>query len=232
MTQKILLVEDSPQVQIVVEASLKDFDVVGCSTIKDAEKLLRSEIFSCMILDIELPDGDGVSFFSKLQTDPKFKSIPTIFLTGKGDLSKKLAAFSLGAEDFVTKPFEAAELAARVQARIKKNQQTRQTGDVTIQDLSLLKDQMKIVIKGANGPSSLSLTALEFKILNLLLRNIDRIFERDTIIDEAWGSGVTVVDRTVDAHISHLRKKLAPSMVTIEAIPGVGYKAVVKKSRG
>ena len=224
--QKVLLVEDSPEVRIVVEASLKDFDVVTSPTLADAAVRLAKETFACMILDIELPDGDGVAFFAKIQTE-----VPTIFLTGNLDLSKKLAAFSLGAEDFVAKPFEAAELAARVAARVKKSSKAKQTKDLQVEDVKLVKDHLKFIIQSDDDCQEVSLTSLEFKILNLLLQNMERVFERDSIIDAAWGKNINVVDRTVDAHVSHLRKKLAPSRVTIEAIPGVGYKAIVKQGK-
>jgi DNA-binding response OmpR family regulator len=222
--EKVLLVEDSPEVKIVVQASLKDFEVHSCSRIQEAEQELKKNKFSLLILDIELPDGDGVSFFSQLQSRVEFSSLPTFFLTGKKDLSQKLAAFSLGADDFITKPFEPAELRARVQARLKKSRVQSPT-ELNIGNLTLLKDQMKVIISLSDEKIVVPLTLLEFKILQLLLKSPDRIYERDVIIDEVWGKGVSLVDRTVDAHVSHLRKKISKSNLHIDAIPGVGYKA-------
>jgi DNA-binding response OmpR family regulator len=225
--EKILLVEDSPEVKIVVQASLKDFDVYACSGIQEAERQLQKNKFSCMILDIELPDGDGVSFFSQLQSRPDFSSLPTFFLTGKTDLSQKLAAFSLGADDFITKPFEPAELRARVQARLKKSRSSS-SNEIKLGNLTLFKDQMRVMIASSEEKEIVSLTLLEFKILQLLLKDPERIFERDVIIDEVWGKSANIVDRTVDAHVSHLRKKLSKSNLFIEAIPSIGYKLSVK----
>jgi DNA-binding response OmpR family regulator len=225
--KKILAVEDSPEIHLVIEASLSDFLVVLAPSLAEARKQLEKDVFAGMILDISLPDGDGLEFFARVRQDARWRDLPVIFLTGKTDLSSKLAAFSLGAEDFLTKPFEAAELRARVQARLKRMDEIRD-GDLRVQDLMLNKSQMKVWISKGTQRAAVSLTSTEFRLLALLLRHMDRIYDRDTIINEVWGNETHVLDRTVDTHVSHLRKKIAQSRVHIEAVPGEGYRAVVK----
>jgi len=225
--KKILAVEDSDEVRVVIEASLSEYLVVPAPTLATARKLLEKGSYAGIILDISLPDGDGLEFFARLRSDARWRELPVIFLTGKTDLSSKLAAFSLGAEDFVTKPFEAAELRARVQARLKRMDEIRD-GDLRVQDLVLNKSQMKVWISKNNERLPISLTSTEFRLLALLLRHLDRIYDRDTIINEVWGNDTHVLDRTVDTHVSHLRKKLVESCLQIEAVPGEGYRATMK----
>jgi DNA-binding response OmpR family regulator len=224
---KALLVEDNKEVfQMVQQAigSVTDLDWV--QTIADAEKILSSNNnFHLFLLDIELPDGNGIDLCSKLQYLKP--NIPIFFLTSHTDLSEKVLGFSAGAEDFISKPFLPLELKARVEAKLKKMDLVKQSSDILKwKELVIYKNRQEVsVLNGANY-QKIELTAIEFKLLLLLANQPFEVISRDQFLSSIWGDDVHVYSRSVDTHISKLKKKLGPAATTIEAVHGVGYKFV------
>lgn len=221
----VLVVEDSPEMRLLVEASLQDYSLTFATTLSAARQALRREKFALMLLDLGLPDGDGLQFLAEFSGDPNHSQLPVMILSGKAEVSNKVLAFSIGAEDFITKPFDPLELRARVAARLKKMDRRREDSEVLrVGDLLLDVPKQRVSIQAAGGAEFADLTSLEFRLLHLLARFPDRVFSRDYLLNEVWGTAVNVNDRTVDAHIGHLRKKLGESRVKIDTVVGSGYR--------
>lgn len=231
LTHKILVVDDQPDVQLLVKKSLEapGQEILIASTTQKALEQLDANPVSLILLDIHLDKEDGFLFFSELQKNSRTKGIPVIFLTGSDNEVHKVAAFSLGAEDYVVKPFSPLELRARVEARLKKISAQR-SGQVLIQkgNLTLNSDTFTASITQPDTtPVHLNLSVTEFRLLKLLMENEDHVLQREQIVDAVWSNRSEIFDRTVDAHIYGLRKKLGAFALHIESVHGVGYRFVL-----
>jgi len=222
---KVLCVDDSVEIQDAVVAALDPvgISVVSAASLSEAVTKLTKEFCDLVIIDIGLPDGDGFELCSRIRRTPELANIPIIFLTGRDDVGSKVMAYNMGVDGYVVKPFHFIELRARVENRLKKYLSTRSSSDrVNAGPFVLEGSSQRVKIKGES--SFIALTPKEFKILFLLTRYPDQIFSREQILDKILGSNVHVIDRTVDAHICYLRKKLGRYSGTIEAVAGVGYR--------
>lgn len=193
-------------------------------TYEEAVQVIQSREFELILLDVSLPGKDGFELCAYLQSHPKTKNVPVIFLTGMGEVTSKVTAFSLGAEDYITKPFNLLEFRARIDARLKKARAHSAGDEAPIRgEIELnLASQRALRIEGEKRVD-LGLTPMEFKILHYLVRNEGRVLSRDQILNTVWGQNIHVFDRTVDTHISTLRKKLGPKASLIRSVPGSGY---------
>lgn len=227
----VLLVEDLDECQIVVKRALANssIELTIAKTLKEAQTLIRSnsEIkYDLVILDISLPDGEGLSILEEIRTTTG-DTVPVFLLTSDSDLDSKVTAFNLGADDYLTKPISGAELRARVEMRLKKtagqrNQQTKiQKGNLAL-DVSL----MRVSLIENNEQKILPLTSKEFKILALLTQHEGQVYSRHDLVKHVWGDSIHVQERTVDSHIFGLRKKLGSYADYIECIPHVGYRFI------
>ena len=225
MSQNILVIDDSEDVVIAVESALLPLGlgIETAGSVKEGLEKVSAEKYSLVIIDIGLPDGDGFELFQKVRTLPHYKKTPVIFLTANEDVTSKISAFSLGADDYIVKPFHLLELRARVERRLKKHLEESMNGDhITAGPLTLEVSSQRLKIQGKKG--FVSLTPREFKILLLLVKNPERIFTREFILGKIWGKDVFVTDRTVDAHICYLRKKLSKYSTYVQSVPGEGYR--------
>lgn len=221
---RILCVEDSEDTILLLEHALKGHQVVFARTVREALNYVEKDMFDLFLIDIELPDGTGLEFVARLPVN--LKDLPILFLSGRQDFSAKVSAFSLGADDFVPKPFHAEELKLRIDARLrKKAARAGQGGTFTIGDLVCSPQEQRIARNGDN--KSIELTSLEFRIFRLLTTTPNRIYQREEILNKVWSGCVAVTDRTVDVHVSNLRKKLTGSKVKIETVIGMGYRVVI-----
>lgn len=221
----IVCIEDQPDYQQILQKTLKEYQVVICSTLKEARDYIHSDKeLDFVIVDVSLPDGDGIRFYSMEKELFESRSIPVIFLSGSNEIENKLTALRLGAEDYLCKPIHPLELKVRVQSKLEKFtkaqevQQGWRTGELEID----LKRQR---VKNLNNQENLDLTGIEFKMLVYFSRNMENVLSREQILDNVWGQGISVQDRTVDTHVSHLRKKLKDSKFKIEPVLGMGYRA-------
>lgn len=222
----ILCVEDNAEMQILVEAALDSHRVTLVSTLNDAKKALAQSKFDLVILDLELPDGDGMKFLTSLN-GPEHQ-VPVFILTGKTETANKVIAFSLGVDDFISKPFDPLELRARVNAKLKKvATASDQQAVLKFKDLTIDVEKQRVSVAAKTGPEIVSLTSLEFRLLLTFARSPDRVFSRAKLLDHVWGSDIAVTDRTVDTHVGHLRKKIAGSAVKIETVLNEGYRLLV-----
>jgi DNA-binding response OmpR family regulator len=225
-TKKILFIEDTPETQVLLKSVLKDYKVLCCSNLEEAKQGLSQGPFAALILDIELPDGDGLRFLAECPEALK-KQTAIFIISSKTALANKAMAFTYGADDFISKPFDPLELKMRVDAKIRKlsEQQGRQE-NFKIEDLMVNVAEQRLYLETPTETSQISFTSLEFRIFTFLSKHKDKIISRDEIINHIWGGRVHVTDRTVDAHIAHIRKKISPSRVKIETVFGSGYKLI------
>jgi len=190
---------------------------------QDAEALyrfLQKDKPDLILLDLMLPDIDGLDVCRYLRKNEGLSQIPVIMLTARGEESDKVLGLGLGADDYVTKPFSVKELVARVQAVLRRREQRETARQISVGHLVIDLDKHEVTRDGER----IDLTATEFKILQLLASRRGRVFTRDQILDYLWGHEKAVVDRTVDVHIRNLREKLGPAAELIKNVRGVGYK--------
>ncbi|HVN25289.1 MAG TPA: response regulator [Syntrophorhabdales bacterium] len=224
MNELIAVIDDEPDILELVSVHLKKnrFRVRGFSDAEALYSFLHSEVPDLIILDLMLPDADGFEVCKHLRTSEKLGAVPIIMLTARVAETDKILGLELGADDYVTKPFSPRELVARVKAVLRRREPPREEIErIDVEDiLSLDPQKHEVTVRG----SKVDLTSTEFRILHLLASKKGRVFSRDQILDHLWGNEKTVVDRTVDVHIKHVREKLGPAAKLIKNIRGVGYK--------
>ena len=224
MPDKILVIEDEPDIRKTLEYNLarESFIVSTAGSLKKAKNILENPNFSLILLDLMLPDGSGLDLCRELKSNSALKEIPIIILTAKDDEVDKVVGFELGADDYVTKPFSVRELILRVKAVLKRNQKTATPLEINRNFGSLVMDieSHEVFI----DDEEITLTALEFKLLNQLVERRGRVQTRDQLLSDVWGYSSDVTTRTVDTHIKRLREKLGVMGKYIQTIRGVGYK--------
>ncbi|MBX9767988.1 MAG: response regulator transcription factor [Bdellovibrionales bacterium] len=219
---KVLLVEDATDVQLIVRASLDHFCEVECvKTVAEAESKISSRSYSLFILDVNLPDGQGFSVCEKIRTSAHGSETPVIFLTGQADVSNRVLGFALGADDYVIKPLESLEFAARVQAKFRRTKSLQTS--ISKGDLRIDLTTQKAIQKRAGGEVDLALTPIEFKLLANFMKNEGKTFSKFELLSVIWGGSVHVSSHTVDTHISSLRKKIGDSSKYLRSVVKKGY---------
>lgn len=225
---RILCVEDSPEFQSLFGMVFREHSVTQAETISDAMKLLSTSEckFDIILLDISLPDGNGMRILPQLRNSTTYKNTPIIVVSGDADTLTKVAAFGVGADDYITKPLDVSELKARIEARLRATQvQLSEKLKLEFLDIVVDKERMTVEVVSQNSEKlRIDLTPIEFRILCLLINRPEMVFSRELIIERIWGVGRHITTRTVDAHISHLRAKLEVSQVQIETVLSFGYK--------
>lgn len=225
---QILAIDDSEEVLLAIEHSLGfQFNVTKARSILEAKNALSNKSFDLIILDLGLPDGDGLSLCSSLKNDAETKKIPLIMLTGKQQIEDKVLGFTAGADDYVVKPFHPQELKHRVEARLREVQHKKKEAEVfKVGDLTFDVAKQRVIIDKQDGSETVSLTTLEFRILLFFARRREQVISRSQLLDSVWGGDINVYDRTIDTHISHIRKKIGTSEWKIESVHGAGYRFV------
>lgn len=230
MKEKILCIEDDPISQTLIKSSLKEFNVVIASSLNEAENEINNNEFALTLLDINLPDGDGIHFYSRYKKNSNLENIPTIFLSGNDQISNKLLAFSLGADDFITKPFDPLELHARVQSKILKAISKKDERKIkTLGDVQIDFDRQKVFCTKNGNEIDLNLTSKEQKMLTFISNRIEQVFSREQILNNVWDN-THITDRTVDSHVAHLRSKLQNTLIDIKTVKNFGYKLTIKQN--
>jgi DNA-binding response OmpR family regulator len=222
---RILLVDDHQEIfNLVLESTSKLASLTWVKTIKEAQSVLQlEEPFDLLILDIDLPDGNGIEYCSVIQS--LYPKLLVFILTDHQTIAEKVLGFSAGADDYITKPFAPLELRARLESRLKKNRQHLLDNDNEMwKELKICKSRQEVSILVENIFKKIDLTSLEFKILFYLSKHLGEVVARDQLLNEIWGKDVHVYQRSVDTHISKLRKKLGPVSYILKSIHGIGYK--------
>lgn len=223
-SQLIAVVDDEPDILELVSLHLKrsNFRASGFADAQSFYQFLAKEVPDLVILDLMLPDVDGLEICKYLRAQERFSSIPVITLTAKTEETDKVIGLELGADDYVTKPFSPRELVARVRAVLRRHGRSEDDArKIVISGLVVVDlDRHEVEVEG----KKVELTPTEFRILELLASRRGRIQSRDQILTHLWGDEKYVIDRTVDVHIRHLREKLGNAAHIIKNVRGAGYR--------
>ena len=222
MAPVIAALDDEADILELLKVNLQKagYRFEGFQEADDLFRYLGRETPSLVLLDLMLPETDGLEVCRQIRRSERLAGIPVIMLTAKGDESDKVVGLELGADDYVTKPFSVKELVARIHAVLRRPPGGEAGPRIAVGTLVIDLEKFEVTAGGAK----VELTATEFKILQLLASRKGRVFSRDQILDFLWGSEKAVIDRTVDVHIRNLREKLGESASLIKNIRGVGYK--------
>ena len=225
--QTILLVEDDPEITRLISLHFNEaaYQLTCCNTGTQALKAIASEMFDLIILDISLPDGNGIDICKTLRTTDA--GTPVMMLTCHADESDKVLALELGADDYITKPFGIFELKARVKAMMRRSQQgvsnLPEQKEINHADLVIESAKRKASLKGQR----LDLTAKEFDLLLLMACNPGKTFSRKELLQQVWGFAFSGYEHTITAHINRLRLKLESDLgnpAYILTTWGAGYR--------
>lgn len=228
----LLVIEDSPEYSSIISRTLGDHNVTVCSSAEEASSLFLDSRFDLFIVDINLPDRDGFTLLSEIKTNPDTSLTPVLCLTGRKEITDKVTAFSLGADDYLTKPFDPLELKARVDAKLKKLAKSKIEKSITnIGQLEIDLNRHRVSAQVDGRKHEVEVTQTEFKLLCCLAKRPEQVFTRDQLLVAAWGDDARVLDRVVDVHICLLRKKLGEYSHYIKAVPGLGYKLIVTQQK-
>ncbi|MBU3184982.1 response regulator transcription factor [Clostridium estertheticum] len=225
---KILLIDDEESILNLVRMNLvlEGFEVITSSTGNNGIMAFQDENPDLVLLDLMLPDLDGYEVMKKIQQINR--EIPIILLTAKGQLNDKLLGLQLGADDYITKPFDSREIILRIRAisrRINQSKRHNENSENEIEKgfIKLLKAERKIFIDSIE----VQFTFREFETLNLLMQNINKVFSRTELLKKLWGYEYEGNTRAVDIHIERIRKKLKNHGNAIQTIYGAGYRLEV-----
>ena len=181
---------------------------------------LETEIPELIILDIMLPEMDGVEILKKIRADHRYKQIPVIMATAKGTEMDKIAGLNSGADDYLVKPFGIMEMVARVKAVLRRTVKEDDTRTLVAGNISMKEKEHMVFVQG----EKVELTHKEFEMLKFFLEHQDVVFTRDELMNRIWGMAYVAETRTVDMHIKTLRKKLGNAGGQIKTVIGVGYR--------
>ncbi len=224
MSHKILLVDDEPDILEFMEYNLKkeNYQVFKASNGREAIAKAKKEHPDLIILDIMMPEQDGIETCRQLRDLPEFKKTLIAFLTARNEDYSQIAGFDVGADDYITKPIKPRVFVSRINAlfrRYDSGTKEEEKGKVMlVGDLSI--DREKYLVH-KNGEKFV-LPRKEFELLSLLASKPGKVFTRDEILDRVWGNDIIVGDRTIDVHVRKLREKLGEE--NIKTVKGIGYK--------
>ena len=217
------MIEDDENIRELVMYALRtsDFVVRGFACSKDFDKALEKEVPALVLLDIMLPDEDGLSILKRLKKGSKTKHLPVIMLTAKGSEYDRVKGLDLGADDYITKPFSVLELASRIRAVLRRTgEREKKQVLFTCQEVELNTQTHTVKV----SEEKVSLTYKEFEMLHILMENAECVLSRDRLMSIVWGTDFEGETRTVDMHVKTLRKKLGVGGAIIKTVRGVGYK--------
>lgn len=218
----IYLLEDDKSIRDFVVYALNNsgMDIEGFSKPSDFWNAVMKKQPSLLLLDIMLPEEDGLSILKKIRDRPETKKLPVIMLTAKGTEYDKIIGLDSGADDYVSKPFGVMELVSRIRALLRRSGEEERKKEYKIGGLYVCPSKHIVKVNGEN----VSLTLKEFELLCLLIENSGTVFTRDQIFDAIWGYDFDGENRTLDVHVRTLRQKLGEYGSIIETVRGIGYK--------
>lgn len=223
MGARILVVDDEPDAVELVQFNLQaaGYEVVTAGDGDQALKLARSATPNLIVLDLMLPEVDGLEVCKILRRDPVTAAIPIIMLTAKAAEIDRVLGLEIGADDYITKPFSPRELVLRVKNMLRRGQPGEEASDqIRIGDLLIDIPRHEVIVKGKH----IDLTATEFKLLTVLARRSGRVLSREQLLQEVWEYDNYIESRTVDTHMRRLREKLGRAGKFLDTVRGVGYR--------
>ena len=220
---KILLVDDEPDILEFIKYNLnkEGFEVFTANNGKEALAIAARELPALIILDVMMPDMDGIETCAKIRETPNLNNCIITFLTARDEDYSQIAGFDAGADDYITKPIKPRVLVSRVKALLRRLSINNGTREGNLQSFgNIVIDREKYVV--FKDGKEINLPRKEFELITLLASKPGKVFHRDVILDTVWGGEVVVGDRTIDVHIRKLREKLGEEY--IKTIKGIGYK--------
>jgi two-component system alkaline phosphatase synthesis response regulator PhoP len=218
---KILVVDDEKDLLDLIEYNLikEGYLVYKAENGVEGLKAARAISPDLMILDVMMPRMDGMELIDILKKDDNLKLVPVIFLTAKADEQSEVRGLEKGADDYIIKPVTSGKLLSRVKAALRRTGTVESTGNI-IELHGYQIDRDRYVVR--RGEEELQLPKKEFELLYFLASRRGKVLDRQTLLNEVWGSNVYVIDRTIDVHIRKIREKLGDDL--IETVKGVGYR--------
>tara|TARA_B110000208_G_scaffold78472_1_gene100401 strand:+ start:249 stop:938 length:690 start_codon:yes stop_codon:yes gene_type:complete len=222
-TIKILLVDDEPDILEILSYNLiaEGYTVLTAANGLEAVKSAKKNQPHLIIMDVMMPEMDGIEACGQIRAFPELKETIITFLTARGEDYSQLAGFEAGADDYITKPIKPKILVSKIKALLRRLNEATPMDDselIKVGDLTIDREAYKIIYKG----NELVLPRKEFELLSLLASKPGKVFKRDEILDKVWGNEVVVGGRTIDVHIRKLREKIGDD--SFKTIKGVGYK--------
>ena len=224
---KILCVDDEPDILEILKYNLsnKGYQISTAKDGKIAVKKAKETNPNLIIMDIMMPNMDGIEACEILRSDESFNDTLIMFLTARGEDYSYVAAYEAGADDYVTKPVKPKILLSKVKALLRRSKKysQKEVDEIEFGDLRINREKYKVY----TSDKSISLPRKEFELLNLLASKPDKVFKREKIMEKVWGEQVVVGDRTIDVHIRKLRKKIGDKY--FKTVKGVGYKFIIEE---
>ena len=220
----ILLVDDEPDILEIVgyNLSAEGYHVITAENGMEAIKMAKKKKPQLIILDVMMPEMDGIEACQQIRKIPELSDTMITFLTARGEDYSQMAGFDAGADDYITKPIKPKVLVSKVNALLRRFKDNESTSNIVkIGNLIINRDEYKII----NNDEEIILPRKEFELLSLLASKPGKVFKRDEILDSVWGNEVVVGGRTIDVHIRKLREKLGDD--SFKTVKGVGYKFVI-----
>ncbi|XOV69075.1 MAG: response regulator transcription factor [Fluviicola sp.] len=220
---RILIIDDEEDIREILGYNLQKegYQVFQASTGREGIEVAIAQKPDLVLLDVMMPEMDGIEVCQNLRENPKTKDIRICFLTARNEDYSQIAGLDAGADDYVSKPVKPKVLASRIKAILRRKSNASAAKPTTSDD-SLVIDREKYVVLKNGEP--IHLPRKEFELLALLASKPGKVYERDIILESVWGAGIVVGDRTIDVHIRKLREKIGNEY--IKTVKGVGYKFV------
>ena len=223
---KILCVDDEPDILEILKYNLSNegYSVSTAADGKSAIEMAYNISPNLIIMDVMMPNMDGIEACEKLRSDDKFNDTIIMFLTARGEDYSHVAAYDAGADDYVTKPVKPKVLVSKVKGLLRRLQKViaKDINEIVFDDIKIDREKYKVYI----SDKVLNLPRKEFELLYLLASKPDKVYKREKIMESVWGSEVVVGDRTIDVHIRKLREKVGDKY--FKTVKGVGYKFVIE----
>lgn len=219
--QTILVVDDEQDLLDLIEYNLRQegYEVILAEDGQEGIQKAREHMPDLVLLDIMMPQMDGIEVCDRMREDPDLSHIPIIFLTARSDEKTEIEGLNKGADDYITKPISTNKLVSRIKAVLRRFEETQeQVQKLEVHDLEIDKDRYIVT----RGEEEFQLPRKEFELLYYLASKKGKVRDRQTLLNKVWGDNIYVVDRTVDVHVRKIREKLGDHY--IETVKGVGYR--------
>lgn len=218
---KILLVDDEPDILEIVSYNLSNegYQIITAANGKEAIQKAREELPQLIIMDVMMPEMDGMEACENIRKLPKLANVIIAFLTARGEDYSQVAGFEAGADDYITKPIKPKVLVSKIKGLLRRFKEEQNNVDtLNVGGIEINREEYKIIKEG----QEIILPRKEFELFYLLASKPSKVFKREEILDKVWGNEVIVGGRTIDVHIRKLREKIGEEL--FKTIKGVGYK--------
>lgn len=220
----ILVVEDEPPIREMLRFALEraDFSVTEAPDAQSARVAMADSRPDLILLDWMLPDVSGVELAREMRNDENLRDLPIIMVTARAEETDRVRGLNLGCDDYVTKPFSASELVARINAVLRRTQPGGEEEVIRVDGLEIDAASQRVMVNG----SEVRLGPTEYRLLHFFASHPDRVYSREQLLDRVWGQNIYIEERTVDVHIRRLRKALTPHDLHnyIQTVRGSGYR--------